>query len=59
MYARCDMCDILLYLNTKCTFIKPCEKCCQYFNCQSCFKTYVFGQREFENYLIYTDGETP
>jgi hypothetical protein len=59
MYARCDMCDILLYLSTECTGIYPCEKCWQYINCENCIKMYVFGQYEFEDYMIYTDGETP
>lgn len=68
MTARCDTFDILLFLNTKCRESIPCVQCYQYRNCQNIviigvyrtnFKKHKFESHIFEDYMIYTDGETP
>ena len=59
MSARCDTYDILLFENTECTLILSCEKCYQYRNCDNLLTTKKLWQNVFEQYIIYTDGETP
>lgn len=59
MSARCDMYDILLFENTECGFALSCEKCIQYRNCSNLLTTDKLWRNVYEQYMIYTDGETP
>lgn len=70
MYARCDTIDLLVHLMDECALIEHCNECYQYRNCTLISLLYkykhIYTLKEIkyvspiiENYMIYTDGETP
>lgn len=68
MYARCDIVDLLVYENIDCPPKLECCNCYLHDNCDKILKLhkYVYNFKEnkyvssiIENYMIYTDGETP